>query len=266
MTKEELLSKGLTAEQADMIIATLEKNNTPESALESLSKALNDPVQTSLFKANDGDDEDGGDGEDDYDPEYMKKYMKKYMMANKKVCAKAAKDAGLFTEDMRKALEIDPEQYTGTVGDYADVVPILESIVEGFDKMTKAIQEISGQVIAISPQLDRNYSLLEKAAKVTLETAGPLEILGKHLNQSQGRKGVVTPNANMAKAAPVAQINEPVVYAALMKATKNGDKEAGEIIGKYEVAKQHNPKTPWALLSKAANEKINELIQAKGGK
>lgn len=228
MTKEELLEKGVSVEVADEIIAAFEDAGSSNS-LELLEKALSEPKEQTLFKA-----EDDPEDEDDYDEEYMRKYMKKYMKENKSACTKAAKEAGLFAEEMKKAISEIDMNAEGAVIEMAELSPVLNSFVECIDKMAKAIEEVSGTVNVIAENTEPGYDLMQKAARVQVEQAKALDGI---LSQPAGRKGVVA-HTNLQKAADV--VNNPevgkAVYSVLFKATKGGDHKAGEIISLYESA------------------------------
>jgi len=233
MTKEELLQKGVSEEAADEIIAAFEAKEDPENSLHLLEKALNEGShnEESLFKAKDEDDDDE-DGGDDYDEEYMKKYMKRYMSANKKSCGKMAKEVGIFSEDMKKAVsDIDPEA-NGAIIEMVDLKPILQSQVEFNESLVKALNTISERVTLIADQNEQSFDIMQKAARVQVEQAKALDVF---IGQPTGRKGVtsVTP---MAKAAEIAITPEATkeIYSVLMKATKAGDQKAGLVISTFE--------------------------------
>jgi len=254
MTRDELLQKGVSEDVADEIIAAFEEAESPHNSLELLEKALNkdSDKEESLFKAEDKDEDD--EDEDDYDEQYMKKYMRRYMQANKKSCGKMAKELGIYGEEMKKAIEDIDTDAEGAVVEMTDLKPFLDSQSEFNEQMTKAIQELSSQIIAITNQTESGFDLLEKAARVQVEQAKAID---GFFSVPQGRKGAVSQGVAMRKAAelPVSPEARQHVYSVLMKATKGGDRKAGEIISTFESAGQNIN-----LLSQEQRHYVNELI------
>ena len=150
MTKEELLEllqKGITEDVADEIIAAF-SDSEDEDSLQALQKALEDNPDKNMDDlvkaAKKGGDEEGDEGDDDdYDEKFMKKYMKRYMKENKKSSEKTAKEAGLFGDKMEKAIDgIDLDSEAAVI-EMEDLKPVLETIGEAIDVMSKAIPELA---------------------------------------------------------------------------------------------------------------------------
>ena len=268
LTKEELLAKGITEQAADEILAAFDENPESANSLELLEKALNKDSDTSesLFKAakkdKDDDDDDDDDDEagkkDDYDEEYMKKHMKKYMKENQKACGKMAKELGIAGESMKKAIDDIDTGVEGAVVEMADLAPFLDAQREFAETMTKAVEEMSGQISLITDKTVSGFDLMEKAARVQVEQAKALD---SYLSQPAGKKGVVF-NADMAKAAArtiISPENTAEIYKVLMKATKNGDRAAGQVISAFESAGKNV-----AMLNNEHRAYIHKLLTDKG--
>ena len=233
-TKAELLEKGISDEVADEIIAAAASDEGSENSLQALEKAISNPEEGELFKAKGGkekgEDEDDDDEDSDYDESYMKKYMKRYMKENKKACGKMAKEAGIFSGNMEKAvsdLDMDAE---GAIIEMADLKPVLEAQGEVNSKMAKAIETLTEQVMYLSEQQDKSFDLMTKAAAVQIETA---KGIGEFLSTPAGRKGV-TASVEMQKASQVTPEMSKMIYSKLMKAVQSGNKDAGMVISAFE--------------------------------
>jgi hypothetical protein len=257
MTRDELLEKGVSADVADEIIAAFDEKGS-ENSLELLEKALaQDDKQESLFKAEEEEEEEE-EGEKEYDEEYMRKYMKKYMKANMSACKKAAKELGMFSEDMKKAIDdvnIDAE---GAVVEMTDLAPFLESQREFNEQMAKAVSTLANEISVIAAQTENGFDVMHKAARVQLEQARAFD---EFMATPSGRKGV-TATANMQKAVEytVTPEQKREVYSALFKATRSGDHKAGEIISIYESSGQNlHVLTPEQKLY--VNDLLNKEVQ-----
>lgn len=232
ISKEELLEKGIPEEKADEIISALSTEETADEPLQALQKALgDDPEMDTLFKAKGEDEDSDDDDEKEYDEKYMKKYMKRYMKENKKSCGKMMKDLGDSGEDMKKAIEDVDLDSEGAVIEMTDLKPFLDEQSEFNSEMVKAITSLSETMETIIAQGDKNYDLMEKAARVTAIQA---EGLGEFLAKPQGRKAKVVADVDMQKAHSDAKQESAEVYTTLLKAVQNGDRKAGEIIGSFE--------------------------------
>jgi len=252
LTKEELLEKGLSDEVADEVIASFSDEN--EDPLQALNKAINDePEMDTLFKADEGEAKksEKEDEDDDYDEKFMKKHMKRYMKENKKSCGEDAKEAGIFGDEMKKAIDEFDTDSEGAVIEMTDLKPILEQFGTAIETMSKAIPELASRVDLISAQHDESFDVLKKAAKVTALQA---ESLGSFLETPTGRKGVVA-SADMMKAQTVAVDRNKQVHEVLLKAVKEKDLKAGEIIGMFESAGHQ-----YQALTKADKEYISNLL------
>ncbi|MCK5610418.1 hypothetical protein KAR91_51575 [Candidatus Pacearchaeota archaeon] len=234
MTKEELLLKGISEEDADRIVAALDEGSEEESPLQSLQKALeSDPAMDDLHKATGGDADSDEEDDKDYNPDYMKKYMKRYMKENKKSCQKMMANVDESGEKMNKAIEdIDPN-YDGAVVEMTELKPFLDSMKDVVGTMTKAISELNGRVDVVSSQVGQSHDLMKKAAQLQVDQAESFKGVDKFLSGSQGTRGVVA-TANMQKATPADQSNRQVIHSALMKAVKAGDEKAGKVISVFE--------------------------------
>jgi hypothetical protein len=154
LTKEELLQKGVSEAVADEIIASaaLESKEDPENSLQLLEKALNEgsdtkgqeePGEEPLAKAKEEKEKKDDSEDEDYDEKYMKKHMPRYMKENKKACGKVAKEAGLYADELKKAIDEVDKNYDGAIMEMADLKPVLEKIPTVIDSMAKAIEDIS---------------------------------------------------------------------------------------------------------------------------
>lgn len=236
MTKEELLSKGVSENVADEIIAAFEDNGQ-ENSLSLLEKALNKKEDTdeSLFKAEKKDDEekkdDDGD-DDDYDEKYMKKYMKRYMKENEKEFEGELKKCSTSMKKAREDFDMDAE---GAVVEMADLKPFLDNQMLMNDTMCKAISNLQAELKVISAQNEESFSIMTKAARVQVEQAKALDSV---FSQPAGRKGVIAqvPGTKMQKAVEFAAADNAQVYSVLMKATRAGDTTAGLLISAFESA------------------------------
>lgn len=240
LTKEELLEKGLSEADADEIISAFESKEDPENSLQLLEKALNENDEQSLSKAKESEDKDEDEdkkgNEDDYKPEYMKKYMKRYMKENKKTCGKMAKEVGIFGDEMKKAIDEIDTNLDGAVVEMADLKPILDTLTGGIESMAKAIEDLSGQVMAVTEQSDKSFDIMKKTANVTVEQA---KAINDFLGQPTGRKGQTSiPEKEMKKAQSIQMTPEAKnqIYTILMKAIKEGDRTAGQVLGTFESA------------------------------
>lgn len=245
MTKEELLQKGISEEDADQIIASFSENSQDEdNPLEALQKALkdDDSGMDDLSKAEKGEEKDSED-EKEYDEKFMKK-MKRYM----KEKGKMFKDE---KEDMKKAvdeLDLDSE---GAVIEMSDLAPILEKQADFNEKMSKAIEDIAVNMSVISEKSEKGFDIMKKAAIVTAEQASGLS---GFLKTPAGRKGVIA-DEKMAKAQ--GSVNDSKkIWKVLMKAIRNEDRVAGDIMGAFESAGQNVN-----LLKKSQKEYIGELLK-----
>jgi hypothetical protein len=244
-----LLQKGLSEEVADEVITAFESKEDPEDSLQLLEKALSDePIEEPLSKAKKDnfqkedkkEDKKSGDDDDDkdYNAEYMKKYMKRYMKENKKACGKMAKEVGIYAEEMKKAIDDVDTDLDGAVIEMADLKPVFEKLPEVISSMAKAIEEISGQVIAVTSQNEQTFDVMKKAATVTVETA---KSMNDFLGQPTGKKGkVAIPGEDMKKASDAVFTPEAKreIYSKLMKATREGDRTAGAVISAFDSAGQ----------------------------
>ena len=233
LTKESLLSKGLSPEVADEILSAMD--GTDDNSLTALRKALE--PKDGLFKAEEGEkegDEEGDkepDGDaDDYDEKYMKKHMKKYMKENKKACRKAADEAELYDKEMKKAIDSIDTEADGAVVEMADLSPVLDAIVETNAAMLKAINTLIDRTDIITGQNEKSFEILHKSAAVTAETA---DSITGYMGAPQGRKGATT--GDMTKAQAQASTMDPkAVYRVLAKAMTAGDQKAGTILEVFE--------------------------------
>lgn len=250
ITKEELLQKGMTPEDADEILA---KAGTPEnsSPLEALKKAIEreDDMET-LFKAKKGEgeeEEDDDDEDEEYDEKFMKK-MKKYMKSKgKEEHEEPDGDEGMFGK-MKKAVdEIDPNAEGGVI-EMADLTPVLDAMVETVQTLSKAVANLNRKMDVISEKNDSTLSLMAKAAAVQVETA---EIITEMGNKPMGRKGALM--TDMSKAKPV--VDGKAVWTTLVKALNNGDMVAGAIGSKFESAGKN-----FNALNKDEQKYVNELM------
>ena len=246
MTKEELLQKGISDDVANEIIASFSETSQDEvTPLEALQKALkeDDPEMENLSKAEKGED-DSEEGKEEYDEKFMKK-MKRYMKENGKMFKEEK-------EDMKKAIDEFDSDAEGAVIEMSDLAPILERQSEFNEKMSKAISDLAESIVFISEKTEKNYDLMQKAARVTALQA---ESLGDFLKTPEGRKGVVA-SAEMSKAKETAVAQNKIVYDALKKATLNKDRTAGYIISAFESAGKN-----FNALNKSQKAYVNELIQ-----
>jgi len=257
LTKDELLAKGVSEEVADQVIAALQDGNADDDSLQALQKALEDPEMDSLFKAEKGGDDNKGGDEDedkDYNEEYMKR--KRYMKENKSACAKTAKEVGIFSDKMEKAIDDINVDADGVMMDMADLKPFLEAQKEFNGKLVKAIEDISSAVLVISAQNEKSFNVMKKAAGVTLTQA---ELLGEFMGKPAGRKGVVSVKDEMRKASDIAVISvegSKAIYSVLMKATQNHDSTAGQILSALESLGKDAHR-----LNKVQRKYIDELIK-----
>jgi hypothetical protein len=250
LTKEELLEKGVPESAADEIIAAFEDGNADENSLQALAKALEKNPEEDLLKAGNGgddDDEKGSKGkgkkdddddegeEGEYNEKYMRKHMKRYMKENKKHAASSAKEAGIFGDKMEKAVSDFDFDAAGAVVEMEDLKPILVAQNEFISAMSKAVQAISEQVEYISERQDKEFGVMRKAARVTVDQA---VAMGEWLGQPQGRKGKdsihATSKMEKATSGPIDANGNKIIYSALLKATKNGDAVAGQILSVFE--------------------------------
>jgi hypothetical protein len=264
-TKEELLQKGLSEEDADKIITAFESNEDPENSIQLLEKALNEgdnstpgdsPDVDPLLKAKKGkeDDDDSGD-DDDYNPEFMKKHMKRYMKENKKSCGKMAKEVGIYGEEMKKAIDEMDTNLDGAVVEMADLKPILEQQVAFNESLSKAVEELSGRVLSISTLGEKQFDVMQKAAQLQVDQAKSMETF---LSQPAGKKGktaISTEDMKKAKETLISPESTQYIYDVLMKATKDGDRNAGMIISAFESSGKNVN-----MLNPGQKKYINELI------
>ena len=235
MTKEELLSKGVSEDVADEIILAMDTQEDEQDSLSALQKALDDvPEEMELLEKAEDEDEDDEDKED-YDEKYMKKYMKRYMKANKGSCQKMMKELGDAGEKMSKAIDDFDEDADGAVIEMAELAPILEEQSELNAKMLKAIVVLSDQIESITEVSAKNYDLMTKAAKVQVEQAKGLQ---DFMSVPSGRKGVVAgaplEKAIQPDATKFAPEDNQIIYQSLMKAVKEGDRNAGLVISAFD--------------------------------
>jgi hypothetical protein len=263
-TKEGLLLKGVSEAVADEIIAALAADPQDENSLLALQKALDGSDEQTLLKAkgekkeSDGKDkepDDDEDDKDDYDEKYMKKHMPRYMKENKSAVKKGVKDAGLFADKMEKAIEdIDPGE--GGFIELNDLGPYLAAQKEFNEEMLKAVELISGQNEILVANTEKSFSLMQKAAKAQLDQA---ELVKGFMGTSVGRKGVIA-DARMVKAGDPAGTFTPeenkLIYSVLMKATKEGNSDAGIVISAFESSGKNAN-----ILNKSHKKFIRDLIE-----
>lgn len=230
ITKEELLQKGLSETDADKVIEALAETEDPENnSLQLLEKALNEGSEDKkdeepLAKAKSKKEDDENEDEEDSEEKEMKE--------SKKACGKMSK----ATEDMGKAIDDLDKDMDGAIVEMADLTPILKKIPTVIEFMAKAIEDISGQVMSISKQNEKSFDLMQKAGKVTVETAKSID---GFLSQPTGKKGkTAIPKEDMKKASEVSFSPESInhIYSKLMKATEDGDRKAGLVISAFESA------------------------------
>lgn len=259
MTKEELLSKGISEEVADEIIASFE-DKANEDSLQALKKALDpDTPEDDLIKAKGGKDkaekepDDEVDDDKEYNESYMKKHMKRYMKENQKEFEGELKKC---YGSMKKAIDdIDPDA-DGMVVQMEDFTPFATNIVETVGEMCKAITALKAEVEIINDKTEKNYSLMQKAAKVQIEQA---EGLDKFLSNSDtgGPRGIVA-TEKMEKAINDAKMYNEQVYKVLFKATRKGDQQAGNVISYFESAGKNYKKLPPQM-----QEYVTDLMKAE---
>jgi len=266
MTKEELLQKGFSPEEAEKVAQALDAqaNNEPENPLLALKKELD----LSKAKASEGDDEPDKEGkDDDYNPEYMEKNMRRYMKENKKACAKMMKEMGDYSEDMKKALEDFDED-----GDYLletkNLAPFMETftgITPVLEGMVKAIVNINEELTMVKGQNEKTFDLMQKAASVTADQAEIFQNLNQAMSKSNGRKGITGMQAPLQKAAtPQGTITPEAnkqVLTSLMKAVKQGIPGADDMVVVFESRGKDVNKIPPDTRQKIAN--IIEQLEAK---
>ena len=264
LSKDELLQKGVSEEVANEIIAAFEADPQDENSLLALQKALDgsDETDQTLSKAKgddkdkDGKDKEPDDDDDDYNEKYIKKHMVRYMKENKSSVKKGMKDAGLFADKMEKALE-DIDTDTGAIIELNDFGPYLAAQREFNSEMLKALEMIVGQNEVISANLEKSFSLMQKAAKAQIDQATLVQgFMGKPV----GRKGVIV--ADMSKADKNVDPNglftpeeTKLAYQLLFKATKEGNSDAGTVISAFESSGK-NPN----ILNKSHKKFIRDLI------
>jgi hypothetical protein len=234
VTKEELLQKGLSEEEADGVVAKYSSEPTLEDdPLQALNKALGQEKATTdkadLNKA-EKDEEDDND-EKEYDANYMKKNMKRYMKENKKACQKLMKEMDMYTDKMQKAEEEIDTSSDGVVVEMDDLSPYLTAQNEAFEQLAKAVVSINEQLEVIRDQGVQSYDLMQKAGKVNAMT---YETFNKAMSISTGKKGVMA-SEKMNKAEKLKE-NSHNQWEILYKATKAGNIKAGDVIGKFETA------------------------------
>lgn len=263
MTKEELLQKGLSEETADEVIkADLFTENPDENSLQSLEKALNpeDPEMDSLAKAgkkDEGKKEEDDEDKEDYNEKYMKKNMKRYMKENKKSCQKMMKEMDEYGDDMKKAIDDIDLDSEGAVIEMVDLKPFVEKLGTVIEGMAKAIPELSERIEVVSAQADKNFSLMEKAARLQVDQA---KNIGEFMSEPTGRKSV---DVNLRKAGAVdpeaakfSKEDNRIIYKTLMKAVKDRDKDAGMVISAFESSGQNANR-----LSKPHKEFVCDLMK-----
>jgi len=252
MTKEELLQKGISEENADLIIASFSEDSKEDDSLTLLNKALSDenPDESleDLSKAEKGKkkEDDSEDEKEDYDEKFMKT-MKRYMKEKGKMFKEEK-------EDMKKAIDEFDTNSEGAVVEMSDLAPILEKQAEFNEKMSKAIENIAENMVVVSEKSDKNYDLMQKAAKVTAEQA---EGLKDFLKVPNGRKGVVG-SVEMQKAQKTSNEQSGIVFDVLLKATKEKNQDAGYVLSAFESAGKDINK-----LSPAHKKFINQLLQVE---
>jgi hypothetical protein len=263
LTKEEMLQKGISEEEADQILSAFEPGSE-EDPLQALNKAISgdseEDLFTSLNKADDGEGEEE-EGKEGYDEEYMKKYMKRYMKSNGKACTKMMKEVGLIQDDMKKAIDDIDIDADGAVVEMEDLKPFLDSQADFNASMVKAMNDLAGYIDVIVAQNDKSYDLMKKAASVTAIQA---EGMGHFLGKSQGRSGVVaTQNLEKAGGLDISNVSEEqnkTIHSTLMKAVKAGDEKAGTIISVFESvghdANKMNPAQKKALNDIMMNQEV----------
>lgn len=255
LTKEELLQKGTSEELADEIIASYPSDDSQkdDDSLTALQKALDkdspDKMDNLSKAEKKGDEENSDDEKEEYNEKFMKK-MKRYMKENKK----SFKEMDESKEDMKKAIDDVDTDSEGAVVEMTDLAPFLEKLGPVLEGMAKAIPELSDRIDSISEKTEKNYSLMQKAAKVTAEQA---DEINKFLNVPSGRKGV-TESAQMQKAQAQKSSNEQrkIVHGALMKAVRENDRKAGQIISAFESSGQNIN-----ALKPSDRKYVNDLIQ-----
>lgn len=251
MTKEELLQKGITEEELDQYVSSLSSDSQEEDPLQALQKALDgDPEMDTLLKAekNEDDDKDDSDeGKEEYNEKFMKK-MKRYMKEKGKIF----KDMKDSEKDMKKAVEDLDLESEGAVVEMEDLAPLLNILVPAIENMAKAIPELAERIEVVSAQTDKNYDLMQKAAKVTVEQS---KSVNEFLNVPNGRKGV-TESTEMQKAQKTSIEQSKIIYDVLLKAVKEKDKDAGYIISAFESAGKDLNR-----LNQAQKTYIHQLIQ-----
>jgi len=266
MTKDELLLKGFSPEEAEIVSQALDAqaNKEPENPLLALKKELD----LSKAKVPEGDDEPDKEGkDDDYNPEYMKKNMRRYMKENKKACAKMMKEMGDYSQDMKKALEDFDED-----GDYLletkNLAPFMETftgITPVLEGMVKAIVNINEELTMVKGQNEKTFDLMQKAASVTADQAEIFQNLNQAMSKSNGRKGITGTQAPLQKAAtPQGTITPEVnkqIFTTLMKAVKNGVPGSDNVISILETVGKDVNKLPAQSRQELVN--VIEQMEAK---
>jgi hypothetical protein len=116
-----------------------------------------------------------------------------------------------------------------------DLAPFLASQSEFNEEMVKAVSKLAEQIDCITEKTDKSFELMQKAARLQVEQS---KGLNEFLNVPQGRKGTVSTGV-MAKAVDTSKFtreDNTIIYSSLMKAVKNGDKDAGMVISAFESA------------------------------
>lgn len=264
-TKEELLEKGVSEDVADEIIAGL--SDTEDDSLSALSKALGDSDEQSLFKAGKGKDKDHDDeqgdvpGEqdtdpDEYDEKYMKKYMKRYMKSNGESCKKMMKEMGMMKAEMNESIRQFSADEDGSVIEVAEFSPILEKAVCAIESLSKALESTNERLDVIEKNSEQAYDLSAKSARVMLEMGKARE---EDLSTSTGRKGKSV--QEMTKAREFSKQESDYVYESLLKAAKNGNDNASQVLCSFESHGKDLSK-----LNKAQRQVVSSILNSSEDK
>jgi hypothetical protein len=161
--------------------------------------------------------------------------MTRYMKENKSAIRQNMKDAGVFADEMKKAIE-DLDMDSGAVVEMNDLGPFIKDIVKFNEEMLKAMEMITGQVDTISAKSEETYELLRKAAKAQVDQAKDLKA---YMDTPIGRKGKIA-DEKMHKANEFNQEGKftpeenKAAYKVLMKAVKEKNTDAGMVISAFE--------------------------------
>lgn len=222
--------------------AALEKDNEAIEKLQGLLQKAGGSSAPAQEKDTGNEDKEKGD---DYDPEYMAKYMKRYMKdMGKDKATSYMKDLGYMTKAMDRAFEDVEGALDDSDATLVDGTEFFKAFSNGFGELAKAVSSISERLETIEGEVGHATALNEAVGEVLVKAekrrTSEYEANAKEPQPRQGvdvgpMQKAADPTAREGEQRPF--LNPKHAAPHLLKATREGDQEAGVALSALEVSR-----------------------------